>query len=184
MRLHSKKLAIGNDTNESVGQKSASTGKLMSHSGTNMKYSIKERLYDVREMIDNHVENIHSSVTDNVKQTIKFVQNVQHNNAKLMKPNTKRQQKIKLDPSFLPVRRLWDQVASGESTESDFDVTLNYQQPQMQQFEQSARIVDQPRLTKGEEVEFIVPQPKPIAIFVNSKVDRFKRQDHERAAVN
>lgn len=167
-------MAIEKDTHESDGQKSASTGKLMSHSGANLKYNIKERLYDVREMIDNHVENIHSSVTENVKQTIKFVQKVQQSNQKLMKPNTQRHQKIKLDPSFNAVRRLWDQVASSESSmESDFDVTLNYQERQPQ-LDMSAPLVEQPRITKGEQIGLFYQEPIPI--YVNSKVDRFKRQ--------
>lgn len=160
--------------NESDDQKSASTGKLVSHSGTNMKYNIKERLYDVREMIDNHVENIHSSVTENVKQTIKFVQKVQQSNQKLLKPSTKRQQKVKLDPSFNAVKRLWDVVASSENMDTDFDVTLNYQDRQPQ-LDMNARLVEKPRVTKGEEIQFI--HQEPIPVYVDSKMDRFKRQN-------
>ncbi|XP_055297037.1 uncharacterized protein LOC129565823 [Sitodiplosis mosellana] len=167
-RLRSKKLALGID-DEIDGQKSASTGKLITRSGMNLKYSVKEKLYDVREMIDNHVENIHSSVTDNVKQTIKFVQKMQKTNEKLSQTNTK--QKVKLDPSLIPVRRLWDQIASPENTGSDFDVDLNYHQEPGQAF----RIVEMARLTKGEELVVVTSKPK--AVLVNTKLDRFKRHD-------
>lgn len=166
---------MGRD-DESDGQKSASTGKLITRSGLNLKYSVKEKLYDVREMIDNHVENIHSSVTDNVKQTIKYVQKMQKTDEKLMQTNTKR--KVKLDPSLVPVRRLWDQVASPESSDDDFDVDLNYQaEPR-----QASRMVDEPRLTKGEELVVITSKPK--AVLVNTKLDRFRRHNRRSDAVN
>lgn len=171
-------MAAYRDGDESVGQKSASTGKLISRSGTSLKYNIKERLYDVREMIDNHVDNIHSSVTENVKQTIKYVQHVQKRNEKLMKPNTKR--RVKLDPSLIGVKRLWDQVASSETTELDFDVDLNYQpEPRDHESEKAFKITEMPRITKGEQlltaVEIVTALPK--VILVNTKVDRFKRQN-------
>lgn len=168
---------MGKD-DESDDQKSASTGKLITRSEMNLKYTVKEKLYDVREMIDNHVENIHSSVTDNVKQTIKHIQNVQKSNGKLMKTNTKH--KVKLDPSLIPVRRLWDQVASPENMDSDFDVELNYH-PEP---EKALRIVDNmPRLTKGEELQdtVIVVTSKPKGITVNTKLDRFKRHSRRSA---
>lgn len=171
-------MATNRDGDESVGQKNASTGKLISRSGTSLKYNIKERLYDVREMIDNHVDNIHTSVTDNVKQTIKYVQHVQKHNEKLMKPNTKR--RVKLDPSLMAVKRLWDQVSSSETTELDFDVDLHYQpEPREHENEKAFKYIEMPRITKGEQlsttIEIITAMPK--VILVNPKVDRFKRQN-------
>lgn len=169
---------MGTD-DESDGQKSASTGKLITRSGMNLKYTVKEKLYDVREMIDNHVENIHSSVTDNVKQTIKYIQQIQKGNEKLMKTNTKH--KIKLDPSLIPVRRLWDQVSSPEISESDFDITLNYQ-PEP---DKALRLIEMPRLTKGEEIGTImVVTSKPKALLVDTKLDRFKRHNRRSDPVN
>lgn len=162
---------------ESDVQKGASTGKLITRSGMNLKYSVKEKLYDVREMIDNHVENIHSSVTDNVKETIKYIQQMQKSNEKLMKINTKH--KVKLDPSLIPVRRLWDQVSSPEDKESDFDVHLNYE-PEM---EKALRIIELPRLTKGEQISTVVTS-KPRAILVDTKLDRFKRHNRRSDPVN
>lgn len=144
----------------------------MDRSQLNLKYSIREKLYDVREMIDNHVDSIHSSVTDNVKQTIKFVQNVQKTNDKLMKATTKR--KVKLDPSLNAVRRLWDHVATPDISENNFDVSINYQAPLPEMPSQGLRIVELPRITKGEQLELNAP---PKIILVDSRLERFKRQN-------
>lgn len=139
--------------------------------GLNLKYTIREKLFDVREMIDNHVENIHSSVTDNVKQTIKYIQQVQRSNQKLTKPTSNR--KIKLDPSLIPVRRLWDQVASPDDNESDFEVTIHYQP----ESETNGRLMKKPRLTKGEELEIARTSTtlRPKKALIDTKLDRFRR---------
>lgn len=167
-RLRSKKLTIGTDDDQKV----TTTGKLINRSGINLKYIVNDKLIDVKEMIDNHVENIHSSVTDSVKQTIRHIQRVQKANQKLMQPNKK--QTFKLDPSLIPVRRIWDQVSTREleKIESDFGMTLNYRPRSSKIF----RIIQEPRLTKGEELTAVVITPKPNIILVDTNADRFKRQ--------
>lgn len=164
-------MAIDRDSVERDGQKNASTGKLITRSGMSLKYTVKEKLYDVREMIDNHMDNIHESVIGNVKQTIRYIQNVQKRSGKLMKTNDKH--KVKLDSSLSAVRRLWEQVASHEHIDSDFDVILNYneRQPKPNQ----ANRLNEARLTKGEEVASVITT-KPNVIPVNTKLDRFERR--------
>lgn len=179
--MRQKKLNIEKEPILNPGQKSASTGKLMD--GLNLKYTIREKLYDVKEMIDNHVEDIHSTVTDNVKQTIKYIQRVQQTNEKLMKSSSG--QKVKLDPSLAKVRRLWDQVAAPDQSESDFDVSLNYQPetdtPNMKLTDTpNMKLVKMPRLTRGEELEIrtMAPPPpskKPKIMIVDTKLERFRR---------
>lgn len=170
---------------ETAGQKSVSTGKLMD--GLNLKYSVREKLYDVREMIDNHVEDIHTTVTDNVKQTIKFVQQVQQTNAKLMKSPPGR--KLKLDPALTPVRRLWDQIATSDRSESDFDVSLNYQPDSQPETERNMKLMKRPRLTRGEELDISTmpppPPPKKSKIMkIDTKLGRFRRQYEFGRSVN
>lgn len=172
-QLRQKKLNIEKEPILNPGQKSASTGKLMD--GLNLKYTIREKLYDVKEMIDNHVEDIHSTVTDNVKQTIKYIQRVQQTNEKLMKSGSG--QKVKLDPSLAKVRRLWDQVAAPDQSDSDFDVSLNYQ-PETET--PNMKLVKMPRLTRGEELEIITmapppPSKKPKVMIIDTKLERFRR---------
>ncbi|XP_031625443.1 uncharacterized protein LOC116342091 [Contarinia nasturtii] len=166
-RLRSKKYTLNREIGERTGQNSASTGKLLTRSGMNLKYTMKEKLYDVREMIDNHVENIHSSVTENVKQTIGYLQSLQKTNKKLMKTIVK--SNVKLDPSLNAVKRLWDQVASPEHKHSDFDVELNYHGRRAEARPDVIRFKDG-RLTKGEEIA-----TKPDVIVVDTKLGRFKR---------
>lgn len=144
----------------------------MNRSGTNLKYSIKERLYDVKEMIDNHVENVHTSVTENVKQTIKYVQKKQKTSQRMMKPQSKRHHTPKLDPSLNAVRRLWDQVASGETPSSEFEVTLSYKNKRPK-LEKKSSTSESPRLTKGEQVD---SKSDKEVILVDTKLDRLRRQ--------
>lgn len=141
-------MAINRKSDLGDGRQSVSTGKLLAVSGWNVNYNVQEKLYDVREMIDNHVDNIRSNVTDNVKQTIRYLQKVLKRNEKMSKTNAK--QKIKLDSSLKAVRRIWDQVALREINDSHFDNNLN-----------SIRDVNpahdtyEIRITKGEELSHL-----------------------------
>lgn len=136
--------------------------------GADLRPHMKDRLYEIREMIDNHIEQIHSSITENAKRTLKFIQFIQKNNIKLRhRPiNTKN---VKLDPSLFIVRRLWDQVASAHQIpdENDFDVPIVYEPRNSRSDLKSAQkhraeVIETKkeekiklRLTKGEEVEFM-----------------------------
>lgn len=196
-------MAIDKEFGVSVGQQSASTGKLMDNS--EWKYHIKQRLYDVREMIDNHIEHIHTSVTDNVKQSIKYIQNVQKtigngNTKKILGRPNGGQQTLKLDPSMFAIRRLWDQVASPEeSREKDFNVAINKRPvgshsqlisvKQIKEMHQMQRKKTEPRITKGEKEELMATRltkgeqintnstsTSEEVIRIETQVDRFKRQ--------
>lgn len=96
--------------------------------GAELRSEMKERLYEIRVMIDDHVEQIHSSITDNAKQTLKFIQMMLRTN-KSIRRRPIGNEIAKLDPSMFVVRRLWDQVAAeNEPTNvNDFDVAINYQ---------------------------------------------------------
>ena len=108
-------------------RQSVSTGKLMDTTSA-LKMHINQRLYDVRETIDNHIEQIHSSVMENVKLTIKYIQMMQKSNKKISKRPNGGRNAVLLDPSMFTIRRLWDQVASPEeSQERDFGIAIHYQ---------------------------------------------------------
>lgn len=96
--------------------------------GAELRSEMKERLYEIRVMIDEHVEQIHSSITENAKQTLKFIQMMLSTN-KSIRRRPIGNEIAKLDPSMFVVRRLWDQVAAeNESLNAgDFDVAINYQ---------------------------------------------------------
>lgn len=100
--------------------------------GKELRTHMKERLYEIRVMIDEHVEEIHASITENAKQTLKFIQMILRANKHIRKRPIGTEI-AKLDPSMFAVRRLWDQVAaedessSSSSNSNDFDVTFNYQ---------------------------------------------------------
>lgn len=143
--------------------------------GSELKTRMKERVYELREMIDKHVEQIHTSVTENAKQTIKFVQMMQKNYVKKRTPRPISTEVAKMDPSMFILRRLWDQVAAENeapasngddapsSNTDDYDVAFNYQprnsrSKKANEQQQSTELTEQkkprkkrPRLTKGEE---------------------------------
>lgn len=99
--------------------------------GKELRTHMKERLYEIRVMIDEHIELIHTSITENAKQTLKFIQMILRTNKHIRKRPIGTEI-AKLDPSMFAVRRLWDQVAAEDeslssSNANDFDVTFNYQ---------------------------------------------------------
>lgn len=105
-------MSIDIETDANNRRQSVSTGKLMD-STSGLKMQIKQRLYDVRETIDNHNEQIHSSIMNNVKQTVKYIQSMQKSQRRITKHHDGGAGKkaTQLDPSMLIIRRIWDQVA-------------------------------------------------------------------------
>lgn len=166
-------MTIDREVDANHRRQSVSTGKLMNTS-SDFKLHMTERLYDVKETIDNHVKQIHTSVTENVKQTIKFIQNMQKSNKNILKRPNSGIKTVNLDPSMFAIRRLWDQVESPEELwQSHSGVASNYQpvqvHPQPRQMEQIKQIdkmeynekaeEKKPRLTKGEEAEELMARP-------------------------
>lgn len=148
------------------------------------KHHIKQHLYDVREMIDSHIEQIHTSITENVKQTIKYTQNVQRSHKNATKRPTGGRQMVKLDPSMFALRQLWDQVASPDPSI----------EPPLQMIRVHARQNEfKPRITVGEEealralqtlqtkkvnrIDSNLMLPSKRVVQVDSQIDRFKRQN-------
>lgn len=135
--------------------------------GSEMRAHMKERLYEIREMIDNHVEQIHTTITDGAKETLRFIQLMQRNNQN-KRPRPISTDVVKLDPSLFNVRRLWDQVAAEDASlnGNNFDVSLNHQprksrsqmlkeQRTTEPPQQKKEVKKKPRLTKGEEEEIL-----------------------------
>lgn len=106
-----------------------STGKLMDKTTPELDMQIKHRLYDVRETINNHVQIIHTSVMENVKLTIKFLQKMQKSNKNITQRRSGNGKWVLLDPAMNKIRQLWDQVASTEeeNAENGFGTAFSYQ---------------------------------------------------------
>lgn len=173
--------------NKIDGHKSESTGKLMHRSAKSIKHEISKKMYDVKEMIDMHIDDMHSSVTDNAKETIKFVQSLQKTDAKLMKRQSEKKTKsIKLDPSLNTLKRLWDQVAAQDSDSSEFAVALKYHSDRPNKNDKDTNKKDsksknsktkdstkKPRLTLGEiSSEENIRRADNL---IDSKIERFRR---------
>lgn len=167
--------------------------------GTELRYHMKQRLYELQETIDNHVEQMHTSVTESVKKTLRFIQIMQRNNKNIRKRpvNT---DLVKLDPSIFVVRRLWNQVAlaNDPSNANDFNVAFSYQPRNSRS--QTTKLTKhkkeekkRPRLTKGEEEEIGARVPRSgeqsnrnshwspttsmvKVIVINAEIGRFKRK--------
>lgn len=158
---------------------------------------MKERLYEMRELIDNHIQEIHTSLTNSAKKTIKFIQTMQKSTKSRQRPISS--DIIKLDPALFTVRRLWDQVAMEKESPdtSDFDVVFSSQSKhqKIKKIELKKEEKKKPRLTKGEAEEifsglrksdqervsriddqFKAPSSMAKLFMVNAKMDRFKRK--------
>lgn len=177
------------------GHKSESTGKLMHRSAKSIKHEISKKMYDVKKMIDKHIDDMHSSVTDNAKETIKFVQSMQKTDAKLMKRRSEKKTKfIKMDPSLNSLKRLWDQVAAQDSDSSEFAVALKYHSDRSNKNEDSNKkdsknknseskdSKKKPRLTLGE-----ISSEENIRRgdnSIDSKIERFRRASKVKRKVS
>lgn len=117
------------EIDSNVRRQSDSTGNLMSTITPELDRDIKLRLYDVKETIGNHVQLIHSSVMENVRLTIKFLQTLQKNNKNISKRRVSTGKAVLLDPSMYRIRQLWDEVATTEDeyVENNFGTTFSYQ---------------------------------------------------------
>lgn len=107
------------------------TGKLMQRSEKSIKYEMNAKLTDVKQMIDKHTDEIHSTVTDSAKRTIAFVQALQakNNDLKAQKRNKNGKKPIKMNSALSTLLGVWkelrpknaspDESISFESSESD-----------------------------------------------------------------
>lgn len=98
-----------------------SSGKYSYRSAKNVKPDITANLYEVKEMIDEHIENVHTNLTDNAVRTIEYVQNARRkiSHALQAAQSQRTAKQIKLDPSLDALSQLWDQVAASHDTESN-----------------------------------------------------------------
>lgn len=160
--------------------------------GSEARQHMKERLYELREMIDDHIEEIHKSVTENAKKTLKFIQIMQINN-KNIRQRPISTDIVRLDPSMFAVRRLWDQVASANdsSKANDFDVDINYQlraprskKSKEQQTTESAKQNkdEKSRITKGEEEEITARIIKGDDQKIMARISRSDEQSDENSS--
>lgn len=76
-KLHKKKRLA----DQTMADESDLTGNLMKRSQKAQKYELMEKVYDVKEMIDHHRNQIHSNVTKNAQETISFLRQLQKKNA-------------------------------------------------------------------------------------------------------
>lgn len=125
-KLRYKKSTIANDANATNQRKNIQTGKLVQRSEKSMKYEMVEKLNDVKEMIDRHMSEIHSSVTTNAERTVKFIQLLQKSNANLTAPNRNDKKKaIQLNPALSGLLQIWNQLKP-ENPSPDVSVSFEF----------------------------------------------------------
>lgn len=98
-----------------------SSGKYTQRSAKNVKHDVTANLYEVKEMVDEHIENVHTNLTDNAVRTIEYVQHVKRKFANALQTSQSQRtaKQIKLDPLLDPLRQLWDQVSASHDTEAN-----------------------------------------------------------------
>lgn len=171
-KLRKKKLSIRKkaDNRKFSSQKS---GKLNFRWEKSSEYEMTEKLNDIKEMIDAHIDDIHSSVTENAKETIKFMQIIQKTNPQLFTPPSKTKP-IKLDPSLKNLNRLWNQVAENHDS-NDFSVAFRYPERSPKaasSINKGSKSQKNTRLTAGELFDQF-----DRALTVDKKLARFRRQN-------
>lgn len=107
--------------------KKMQTVKLMQRSEKSIKYEMFEKLNDVREMIDKHMNEIHSTVTDSAKRTIAFVQALQVKNADVdaQKRNKNEKKSIKLNSALGSLLKVWSELKP-KNTSPDVYVSFEF----------------------------------------------------------
>lgn len=172
--------AFKQNENETMRLKSKKT-EMNDESGSDLKLDMKDRLYEIREMIDNHVEDIHENLVESAKKTLKFIQIMQKSNKNLHERPISTEI-VKLDPTMFVVRRLWNQVASetdssetASADQDDVDVAFN-SQPRRRTSKAAKlkkRNKKKPRLTKGEEDEISARISKSDKQRIMARISRF-----------
>lgn len=172
MKLRNKKKAIANDTSSiAVDRNNVTAEKLMHRTAKNLKHEITGKLYQVKETIDKHIDDVHTSVTDNAMQTIGYVKKT--SGQFIIPPRSRsKSKKIKLDPALETIRRLWDQV-NDEEDSTEFAVALKYPPKTSKK---NKKIDDKtPNVVKGERI-ITIERPEQKRIPVDTKLERFRRQ--------
>lgn len=107
--------------------KTMQTGKLMQRSEKSIKYEMFGKLIDVKEMIDKHTNEIHSSVTDSAKRTIAFVQALheKHNDSNAQKRNKNGKKTIKVNAALSSLLKLWNELKP-KNTSPDVSVSFDF----------------------------------------------------------
>lgn len=106
------------DKELSADHRNQQTGNLMHRaSDKNVNHEMTEKLTDVKEMIDQHTKEVHSTISKSTRQTIHFLQNVLkakekndknkiiHSNESDEKPTN-----TKSNPTLLTLIELWRQL--------------------------------------------------------------------------
>lgn len=170
VQLRKKKAAI-----ESGDYISLSTEKLMHRSAKNVKNDARRKLYEVKEMVDEHMDNVYTSITDNAVRTIEYVQKSSGNLTTALKKSRRSgrlSKQIKLSPSLNALSELWDQVAA--STETDFAKPMS---PQKHQRKTNEAIKNQDSTGNAKKDNGHIKNEKIGHITIDTKLDRFRRQN-------
>lgn len=91
----------------------------------NYKYLLIEKLQDIKEMADKHLDEMRSSVVKNARKTIEYVQAKAKTDPKLSAVPKHKMKSLKLNPLLKDVDRLWNQVAEKQNS-NEFSVSVRY----------------------------------------------------------
>lgn len=169
-KLQKKKLAMEKEMGVNDDRKTVPTGKLVKRTNQRIKHEMVKRLHDVKNMIDSHIDDIHSSIMYNVRQTIKYIQTERNNKPELqmgqllsskfsLKPK-------KVHPSLKDLDRIWNQVAKDRDS-SEFAVEFKY--PKQSKLKRSNQVKSEKYITFEQNI-------KSSLAANNTKRNRFRRE--------
>lgn len=88
----------------------------------NAKSTMRMSFYQVKETIDEHIQDVHTNITSNAVRAIEYVQKSSGTLARLVKRPLRTSQRsakqMRLDPSLYAISQLWDQVAASREPQS------------------------------------------------------------------
>lgn len=173
VQLRKKKAAI-----ESGDYFSISSEKLMHRSAKNVKNDARRKLYEVKEMVDEHIDNVHMSITDNAVRTIEYVQKASGNLTAALKKSQRSgrmSKQIKLSPSLNALSELWDQVAASTETDSAKPIAVQNYQRTPNEAIKNEDSMDTKKINGN------MKSDKSKQVMVDTKLDRFRRQNALKA---
>lgn len=173
VQLRKKKAAI-----ESGDYFSISSEKLMHRSAKNVKNDARRKLYEVKEMVDEHIDNVHMSITDNAVRTIEYVQKASGNLTAALKKSRRSgrmSKQIKLSPSLNALSELWDQVAASTETDSAKPMEVQNYQRTPNEAIKNEDSMDTKKINGN------MKSDKSKQVMVDTKLDRFRRQNALKA---
>lgn len=150
VQLQNKRLMM--DKELAAEHHNQQTGKLMQRSEKSIKYEMMEKLNDVKQMIDQHMNEMHSTISNNARQTVNFLTKLQKKTANKSKPTEKskplnlyesdEKPTEKPNPTLLALVEIWKQIYPPQRSRKRHDTSVSLESGEHSNESDSSKISD------------------------------------------